>query len=185
MKKTWLAKILLALLLALLVAVSLASCNDEGNTDTDTETEANTFEESESDATDESESSDETYPADTDDGETEESETEDNGDAPTCVHNYTADITGHWKPACEICGKPSGSPQTHEYEQKLEDEGDAWLYIFRCKVCKFAAYELSVPYSINSFYSAGESSCHGFTQGYVPSVGIRTEGLPQDAVFFS
>ena len=160
MKKTWLAKILLALLLALLMLVSLASCdlfkNDAGNGGVKPDTEAETFDESETNVNEESESSDETLPADTNDGETEESETEDNGDAPTCVHNYTADITGHWKPACEICGKPSGSPQTHEYEQKLEDEGDAWLYIFRCKICKFAAYELSVPYSINSFYSAGE-----------------------------
>ena len=162
MKKTWLAKIFLALSLALLMVVSLASCDIfkpsfEGEGTEPEENTADDVSENESDDVAESDSNTVTDVTDEEDtsADTEESETQ-GADAPTCVHNYTANITGHWKPACEVCGKPSGSPQTHEYEQKLEDEGDAWLYIFRCKICKFAAYELSVPYSINSFYSAGE-----------------------------
>ena len=74
------------------------------------------------------------------------------------VHGYTADENGHWKPACEHCGKASGKAQDHEYTEKIDDAGDAWVYAFRCSICKYIAYEQYVPYEITSFYSAGELS---------------------------
>ena len=74
------------------------------------------------------------------------------------MHDYTANEAGHWKPECEFCGKASGTPQNHEYVEKIDDAGDAWVYAFRCTICKYIAYEQYVPYEINSFYSAGELS---------------------------
>ena len=71
-------------------------------------------------------------------------------------HDYTSDIEGHWKPACEHCGKASGKSQKHEYELVIEDEGDLWLYSFICPICEFIASEQEVPYEINDFYSAGD-----------------------------
>ena len=75
-----------------------------------------------------------------------------------CVHNYDANIEGHWKPACDVCGKPSGSLQAHEFLERVEDEGDLWLYTNYCRVCNYAPFGQEVPYEINSFYSAGEIS---------------------------
>ena len=72
------------------------------------------------------------------------------------VHDYTWTIDGHWKPACEHCGKKSGTSVPHEFELEIEDEGDLWLYSFVCGVCRFAASEQEVPYEINDFYSAGD-----------------------------
>ncbi len=79
------------------------------------------------------------------------------------VHGYDADHTGHWKPACEYCGKAAGTPQNHEYEERVEDEGDLLLYSSKCPICLFVACEQEVPYHINVFYSAGELSKKDFT----------------------
>ncbi|MBP3376570.1 MAG: hypothetical protein J6L83_07380 [Clostridia bacterium] len=75
-----------------------------------------------------------------------------------CEHPYATSPEGHWKPACSVCGKKEGKVQDHEYEEKVEDEGDLLLYSFRCTVCKYRAYKQEVPYAINLFFSAGELS---------------------------
>ena len=74
------------------------------------------------------------------------------------IHGYTADENGHWKPACEHCGKVSGSSQSHEYAERIDNAGDSWEYSFRCKICKYVAYAQYVPFEITSFYSVGELS---------------------------
>jgi hypothetical protein len=74
------------------------------------------------------------------------------------VHDYTANLDGHWKPECPHCGKAAGTSQNHEYEEKVIDEGDLLVYTFRCTICKYKAYEQEVPYEINAFYSAGDLS---------------------------
>ena len=73
-------------------------------------------------------------------------------------HGYEADENGHWKPACEHCGKGIGRTQNHEYVERIDDAGNAWAYAFRCTICKYVAYEQLVPYKITSFFSAGELS---------------------------
>ena len=170
MRKNWLAKSL-SLIIALLMMLSFASCNfgqgGEGGTEADTQadTQADTSLDTSDIQTDvSSESDSEKASESTSESKKEESESDGESESsggdqtPACEHPYAANVDGHWKPACPVCGKPEGRSQDHEYEQRLEDEGDAWLYIFRCKICKYAAYELSVPYAINSFYSAGELS---------------------------
>lgn len=161
MKKLWLIKIL-ALLIASLMLASLAACNFSGSgageTDAEGDTSLDGSGEDHSDGSEDAGSEDAGIDeTDGEDSNVDTGEDETQGDQqPVCEHPYDSNIDGHWKPACDICGKPSGSSQPHEYEQRLEDEGDAWLYVFRCKLCKYSAYELSVPYTINSFYSAGE-----------------------------
>ena len=86
-----------------------------------------------------------------------ESSGETGGEEETkCVHSYTATNEGHWKPACDICGKGEGRVQEHEYEERVEDGGDSWIYSFVCMICDYAAYEQEVHYSINAFYAPGD-----------------------------
>ena len=93
------------------------------------------------------------------------------------VHGYAANVEGHWKPECEYCGKAAGNPQNHEYEERVEDEGDLLLYSSKCPICLFVACEQEVPYHINAFYSAGEFTkleftATGFTQNFGFEAGI-------------
>lgn len=74
------------------------------------------------------------------------------------IHGYWASEDGHLKPACEHCGKGEGRVQSHEYDEKIDDAGNAWAYVFRCSICRYIAYEHIVPYKITSFFSAGELS---------------------------
>ena len=167
--------IILSLLMGATVLVSLFSFNfGNGNTETEAPTGEVTDVETESgEIADESDTIDETNvdtvettvdtekkpPVDTDttpvDTDAGEEDTDDPG-TTKCEHPYAATHDGHWKPACDVCGKPAGSIQQHDYDEKVEDEGDLLLYSLRCKVCKFRAYEQEVPYEINGFYSAGE-----------------------------
>ena len=79
------------------------------------------------------------------------------GYQPACKgdHPYFSNLSGHWKGACLICGKAVGKPQNHEFEEIIENDGDLYVYSFKCTVCNYVAYEQEVPYSANSFYSAG------------------------------
>ncbi len=174
-RSTWMK--FLILLLAISMTVSLFAC-EEPEADTDGETESKTEDVTEdnngSDGTatssdDTENNNDETEPDDngseesSDDNGSEESSDDNGGDETdseeaetSCYHPYAADERGHWKPACSVCGKKEGKVQSHEYEEKVEDEGDLLLYTFKCTRCKYIAYEQEVPYEINSFYSAGE-----------------------------
>ena len=88
-----------------------------------------------------------------------ESETRD-PNTPLCnyEHAYAADENGHWKPACEHCGKGTGKSQKHEYVERIDNAGDSWEYAFRCSICKYVAYSHYVPFTTTAFYSAGELS---------------------------
>ena len=143
---------LVVILLAMSMLVALFAC--EGNT-AETESIGPNETELESDTAGESESENDTT-VDTDGDETNPGEDETDPGTTKCEHPYAATQDGHWKPACDVCGKPEGSIQQHDYVEKVEDEGDLLLYSLRCKVCKFRAYEQEVPYEINGFYSAGE-----------------------------
>lgn len=153
---------LAVVLIALVTAISLFACKNNpeetegvGSKETESVTELG----SDADTSEESDSGNaETLPGN--DESKDESESKDEGDDPgdenKCEHPYSATHDGHWKPACPVCGKPEGKLQSHDYEEKVEDEGDLLLYSLRCKVCRFRAYEQEVPYEINGFYSAGE-----------------------------
>ena len=183
MRGSYLIKYIAVLLCAIMI-LSLFACNTESNGETDTrdkltETDTETGTEGESDSVDD---------ADTETQKEIETETDteyvgpsepgcqdgacsfktQNG-KPICkncgfvalcngVHGYEADENGHFKPACEHCGKVSGSSQNHEFAEKVDDAGNAWSYMYRCKICKYVAYEQIVPYKITSFFSAGELS---------------------------
>ena len=155
MKKSVIS-IILALLMMLGVCAALVSCDFSANEETESEdvtapNETGDQTDSAGDDTDgDTDPSDETVEKDT----AEDDTTDENG----CVHNYDANIEGHWKPACDVCGKPSGSLQAHEFIERVEDEGDLWLYTNYCRVCNYAPFGQEVPYEINSFYSAGEIS---------------------------
>ena len=102
------------------------------------------------------------------------------------VHEYTANVEGHWKPACEHCGKGEGKAQNHEYEERVEDEGDLLVYALKCTICKYIAYEQEVPYHINAFYSAGEVSKtdftgSGFSQGFGFEAGVGYSAFTTEA----
>lgn len=150
MKKR-LISLLLVLALVLGSAIALVSC-DKGTEEQGTgkpqtsESETESGSESKEDASNSTESN-----TDEDD-----SETETDNKTPACEHPYAAKPEGHWKPACDVCGKGEGKVQDHQYEERVEDEGDLLVYALRCTVCKYRAYEQEVPYEINSFYSAGE-----------------------------
>ena len=121
-------------------------------------TESETAVPTESDTQNETESEKATESETVSQSETE-SATESAADEETeCEHPYATSPEGHWKPACSVCGKKEGKVQDHEYEEKVEDEGDLLLYSFRCTVCKYRAYKQEVPYAINLFFSAGELS---------------------------
>ena len=114
MKKSAILKLLM-IIVALSALLLLFACdkNDENETakpsgsavesSTETESETTPVSETEDAGSDESESISET-------------ETK-------CEHPYAAKPEGHWKPACDICGKKEGKVQDHEYVEFQEDEG--------------------------------------------------------------
>ena len=144
-----LISLLLVLMLAVGSASALVSCDKGGETaETGSTQTTETVESTEGESAG--------VEGDTEsDTNNDESDTEPEGGA-TCEHPYAASPAGHWKPACSVCGKKDGKVQAHEYEERVEDEGDVLVYALRCTVCKYRAYEQEVPYEINSFYSAGE-----------------------------
>lgn len=167
MKKSVIS-IILALLMIFGVAATAISCD---NPEQDgTQSESNGLPKETADSTEESEESikeseestaadqESDTSADTDEGESDNQET-------TCEHPYDATIEGHWKPACNVCGKPEGKLQSHEFKERVEDEGDLWYYTNYCKVCNYAPFGQEVPYEINSFYSAGEITSRLETSG--------------------
>lgn len=97
----------------------------------------------------------ESDPAESESESDSESDSESGGET-SCEHPYAAIEAGHYKPACDVCGKPEGKVQDHQYEEKVEDGGDVWLYSFVCKVCGYAAYVQEVDYDINYFFAPGE-----------------------------
>ena len=133
--------------------------------DTVTETSSETVDESVADTESSTETSSETESLTETETVTEtETESESETEKETeCYHPYDATIEGHWKPACDKCGKGEGKMQSHEFVEKVEDEGDLLLYSFRCPICKYRAYSQEVPYEINLFYSAGELSKTEYT----------------------
>ena len=182
MKKTAFIK-LTALVLALIMLLSLFACDSgeketesatesatesttetESVTETATETATETVGESDTVSETVSETVTETTSETVSDTESEtdtetESETRD-PNAPLCnyVHDYAAKEDGHWKPACEHCGKGEGKVQKHEYGEFVEDEGDLLYYSYVCTICQYEAYAQEVPYEINLFYPASEIS---------------------------
>lgn len=148
---------LVVILLAMSMLASLFACNfNQVETESSglNETEGSSDIESDSGLVDESDSGNDSGDGENNSGDEEGESTNPGG--TTCEHPYAASHDGHWKPACPVCGKPEGRVQMHDYEEKVEDEGDLLLYSLRCKVCRFRAYEQEVPYEINGFYSAGE-----------------------------
>ncbi len=144
-----LISLLLVVMLALGSASALVSCDKGGETQETGSTQTTGSVESTERESVGSESDTES------DTNKDESDTDPEGET-TCEHPYAASPAGHWKPACSVCGKKDGKVQSHEYEERVEDEGDVLVYALRCTVCKYRAYEQEVPYEINSFYSAGE-----------------------------
>ena len=122
-----------ALLTALLIT-ALPACNQNEFAESDG-TESFTISESELDSDTSTEGEDES-----------ESDT-----AQTCEHSYAASSEGHWKPECEICGKPAGNLQAHDMLEYVEDEGDLLLYFGSCKICNYVAYSHEIDYSIRAY----------------------------------
>ena len=181
--------LILVLSMILTSALYLVACDNSGDnkdggktpskeTEKVTEGDKETGGDVESDPVSDKESDPETDPEDTDPADTEPQETDPvtEPDDPEpeetgCEHPYAALPEGHWKPACSVCGKGEGKLQSHEFEEKVEDEGDLLLYSFRCSVCKYRAYKQQVPYEINLFFSAGELATRvdvagGYTQSF-------------------
>ena len=159
--KRRIVSVILALLMMSGVTAVAISC--EYGAGGDTESESGTLPEETVDSTDESgEGASESQSIGTS-ADTDESESYDQSTA--CEHPYDANIDGHWKPACDVCGKAEGRLMQHEFLERVEDEGDLWYYTNYCKVCNYAPFGQEVPYEINSFYSAGEISSRLETSG--------------------
>ena len=176
--------LILSLVVGAAMLVSLFACEDTQETEAPT-SEVTEGEDESGETADESDDTDEST-VDTDGGETSgEVETDDPGTAK-CVHPYAATQEGHWKPACDICGKPSGSVQQHDYAEFQEDEGDLIYYSYVCKVCNFEAYGQEVPYEINLFYPASEISNAAASSGiegeyqFVAGMGYGSFARPTD-----
>ena len=172
MKKTTLFK-LLTVLLTLAALLSLFACDggeekpDEKPQQTASETVIETEPEESDPETDPAEpetdpEDPETDPkdpeTDPEDPETDgsEKETDDEEKETECYHPYAATQEGHWKPACDKCGKGEGRVQDHQYTEYQEDEGDLIYFSYVCDICSFEAYGQEVPYEINLFYPASE-----------------------------
>lgn len=163
---------LCALMLASMMVLSLFACNNGGgNTTTESTTESKTeatvietvvtTEETTTEKT-------ETQTSDTSTTEATTSATTENTQATTeestteeetgCYHPYVGNSEGHFKDACDICGKGIGKTMSHEYELRHEDEGDLFLYRYMCTICKYVAYRQEVPYGLGLFISPAELS---------------------------
>lgn len=183
MKNKFLLKIcILALVSAMLLSV-FASCNNEGgettsadNGETTENLGSNTTDGTENvtdDTTDGSETGNDGSVT-TEEITTEDITTEDNttdeittDESTLCSHPYASTNEGHWKPACDVCGKPEGKMLSHEWDDDVEDEGDLLLYSYYCTVCKHVAYEQEVGYNINVFVAPAdlfEASYSGFSE---------------------
>ena len=187
MKRSAILKLLI-ILVTLSAILLLVACdkNNEGSTETagtqkETVLESDTETETESDVGgDQTES----------EGGSDESESESESDETetTCVHPYDAKPEGHWKPACDVCGKKDGKLQDHEYVEYQEDEGDLIYYSYVCTVCGYEGYGQEVPYEINLFFPASEianAPASGSVEGvynFISGVGFGTFGIPADGM---
>ena len=173
--------LILSLVIGVAMLVSLFACEDGQETEAPT-SEVTEGENESGETTDESDDTDEST-VDTNDETSGEIETDDPG-TTKCEHPYAATQDGHWKPACDVCGKPEGSIQQHDYAEYQEDEGDLIYYSYVCKVCNFVAYGQEVPYEINLFYPASEISNASASSGiegkyqFVSGIGFGTFARP-------
>ena len=176
--------LILSLVVGATMLVSLFAC-DFGKNGADTEAPTGEVTEGENESGETADESDDPT-ADTDSGETSGEEDTNDPNAPTCEHPYAATQEGHWKPACDVCGKPEGSIQMHDYAEYQEDEGDLIYYSYVCKVCNFEAYGQEVPYEINLFYPASEISNAVASNGiegkyqFVSGIGFGSFARPDD-----
>lgn len=169
-KKTILS--MTARIVAVALCLMLPSCNDLAE-DADRETTADTVQttdsvdmESDLESTDEiTEAKSETetqIDTESENATVKETETETDTTAETetetteCYHPYDANEEGHWKVACDICGKGKGRIQSHNWETRLEDGGDLYVYKVFCTYCKYVGSKIEVPYSARIFISPGD-----------------------------
>ena len=129
----------------------------------------------ESGNTDESEkpvgpgNSDESDNNDTQGGSSSGESESDDQPTETCEHLFAADESGHWKPACDICGKPEGSKQNHEIREKIKDMGDRLAYIYLCSICEFVVFKQELSYDINVYIPPTDlaaANCYNLTGVY-------------------
>lgn len=176
MKKNVLMRLCTLALAAALALFVFVSCNNEqGGTESTTdettvETDSQTGATTTDGTSDNTENTTETNDNNTTEATTEETTevtTEDPG-TEACEHPYAAVPEGHWKPACDVCGKPDGKILEHEYSLDVEDEGDLLMYSFYCDICRYVAYEQEVSYDVNLFispYDLMNSAVSGYNAG--------------------
>lgn len=184
MRKAFLTKLCVLALVAAMMLSVLVSCNTDGGTETEkqtddtTETKIESTEnttESGSDEPGSENTTEQTGEVTTDEttaAVTEETTEEDDG----CEHPYAATPEGHYKPTCDVCGKPDGKIMSHEWDDDVEDEGDVLLYSYYCTVCDYVAYAQEVSYDINIFVAPSDligSTLSGFDE---PEVVIENGG---------
>ena len=98
-----------------------------------------------------------------------EESTEENTETVACEHPYAANQSGHWKPACDVCGKPEGKVQDHQIYEKIKDQGDRLAYIYLCSVCDYVVFKQELSYDINVYIPPTDlaaTRCYNYTGAY-------------------
>ncbi|MBP3375688.1 MAG: hypothetical protein J6L83_02880 [Clostridia bacterium] len=86
-----------------------------------------------------------------------------------CEHPYAANKDGHWKPACDVCGKGEGKMQDHEIYEKIKDQGDRLAYLYLCSVCGFVVFKQELSYDINVYIPPTDlaaTRCYNYSPAY-------------------
>ena len=186
MKRSAILKLLI-ILVTLSAILMLVACDKGENDEAESAgTQKETVLESDTDT--ESETAPDSETEGNGDASEDESDSETENPGPTCEHPYDAKPEGHWKPACDVCGKKEGKVQDHEYVEYQEDEGDLIYYSYVCSVCGYEGYGQEVPYEINLFFPASEianAQASGSVEGiynFVSGVGFGAFGVAPDGI---
>lgn len=180
MKKTFFIRLFALLILSAMLIASFSCTAPETENDTDSVQDETGSDgtlggdesdgESNSDNTAESQNPNGSDNVDESDADDTQGDSEsDDQTTETCEHLFTADKDGHWKPACDVCGKPEGSRQDHEIREKIKDMGDRLAYIYLCSICEFVVFKQELSYDINVYIPPTDlaaANCYGLTGVY-------------------
>ena len=106
-------------------------------------------------------------------------------------HAYTSDDNGHWKPACEHCGKAEGKSQNHEIYEKIKDQGDRLAYIYLCSICDHVVFKQELSYDINVYVAPTDLAatyCYNYSAAYYFADGVgytRFESLGAGGIVYA
>lgn len=165
---------LTSFMLCLIMILSLAACNTPAQEEGSTTGGIPEIEETESkemheETTDEEDSDTIEEASENGSESTSEDDTEEESET-LCYHDYVASEEGHWKEACDVCGKAAGRVQAHEISEKIKDQGDRLLYMYYCNICEYVVYKQELSYDINVYIPPTDlaaTRCYNYSPKYI------------------